>query len=159
MQQSLGARCLYLVDYAVMRGLHCRPGRVMVAPLALFFYTDKRQLQPLAIHLDPVNSNRRSVSLVFHNLDKLACACIHPTMCASLSIELVALYLVRYERRSSIVVRYRFLGEGVTDSENFLTRILCCWVLNSPLRNFFRRPFKLHALNTFFKSNQGKLVM
>ncbi|BHF71584.1 Arachidonate 5-lipoxygenase [Sparganum proliferum] len=46
-----------------MRGLHCRPGRVIAAPLALFFYTEKRQLQPLAIHMDADSSDRRLLFL------------------------------------------------------------------------------------------------
>nr|CDS23211.1 arachidonate 5 lipoxygenase [Echinococcus granulosus] len=57
LQQTLMARRLFYVDYSIMRGLHCRQGRMMAAPLCLFFYTEKRQLQPLAIHLDPLSGN------------------------------------------------------------------------------------------------------
>ncbi|VDM33300.1 unnamed protein product [Hydatigera taeniaeformis] len=57
LQQTLVARRIFYVDYSIMRGLHCRQGRMMSAPLGLFFYTEKRQLQPLAIHLDPLSGN------------------------------------------------------------------------------------------------------
>lgn len=62
LQQTLVARRLFYVDYAIMRGLHCRQGRMITAPLALFFYTEKRQLLPLAIHLDPESGDDRTVS-------------------------------------------------------------------------------------------------
>ncbi|KAL7060840.1 hypothetical protein AAHC03_09266 [Spirometra sp. Aus1] len=63
LQQTIAAKRLYIVDFAIMRGLHCRPGRVIAAPLALFFYTEKRQLQPLAIHMDADSSDRRQLFL------------------------------------------------------------------------------------------------
>ncbi|VUZ39279.1 unnamed protein product [Hymenolepis diminuta] len=61
LQQTLVARRLFYVDYAIMRGLHCRQGRMITAPLALFFYTEKRQLLPLAIHLDPESGDDRTL--------------------------------------------------------------------------------------------------
>uniref|UniRef100_A0A5K3FNG8 Arachidonate 5-lipoxygenase n=1 Tax=Mesocestoides corti TaxID=53468 RepID=A0A5K3FNG8_MESCO len=67
-QQTLVAKRLYVVDYSIMRGLHCRQGRLMSAPLALFFYTEKRQLQPLAIHLDPSSMDER---LLFRCTDRI----------------------------------------------------------------------------------------
>lgn len=64
LQQTLLARRLFYVDYSIMRGLSCRQGRIMAAPLGLFFYTEKRQLRPLAIHLDPSTGDDRLVSHV-----------------------------------------------------------------------------------------------
>lgn len=56
LRQMLAANRLYMTDYEIMEGLNCKRGRVLYAPIVLYFYTEKRQLKPIAIQLDR-NSN------------------------------------------------------------------------------------------------------
>ncbi|KAL3313784.1 hypothetical protein Ciccas_007614 [Cichlidogyrus casuarinus] len=46
------ARRLYMVDFRIMKGLSCADNRFMCAPIALFVYTEKRQLIPLAMKMN-----------------------------------------------------------------------------------------------------------
>ena len=50
------ARRLYMVDYKIMDGLSCKTDRIMPAPMALFFFTEEKQLKPLAIQLTQSSS-------------------------------------------------------------------------------------------------------
>ncbi|CAH8452050.1 unnamed protein product [Schistosoma intercalatum] len=56
LRQMVSANRLYLLDFHIMQGLSCKRGRELCAPLAIFFYTEKRQLKPIAIQLNR-NSN------------------------------------------------------------------------------------------------------
>ncbi|KER21676.1 hypothetical protein T265_15039 [Opisthorchis viverrini] len=52
LRQLVSANRLYLLDYRIMRGLTCKRGRSLCAPLALLLHTEKRQLKPIAIQLN-----------------------------------------------------------------------------------------------------------
>ncbi|XP_071838412.1 polyunsaturated fatty acid 5-lipoxygenase-like [Apostichopus japonicus] len=57
--QAIQANRLYYVDYKVMKDLPCAEGRIIAAPLALFFVNGAKKLLPVAIQLfqDPSESN------------------------------------------------------------------------------------------------------
>lgn len=50
--QIIGANRLFIADFRIMGGIECKKNRTMCAPLALFFFTEKHQLKPLAIQLN-----------------------------------------------------------------------------------------------------------
>ncbi|PAA89542.1 hypothetical protein BOX15_Mlig001506g7, partial [Macrostomum lignano] len=52
LQHILDARRLFIVDYAIMEGVECKNGRQFCSPMALFFWTERLQLVPLAIQLN-----------------------------------------------------------------------------------------------------------
>ncbi|KAF7259007.1 hypothetical protein EG68_03797 [Paragonimus skrjabini miyazakii] len=52
LRQLKSANRLYLLDYSIMRGLACKRGRTLCAPLVLLLHTEKRQLKPIAIQLN-----------------------------------------------------------------------------------------------------------
>ncbi|CAH8834475.1 unnamed protein product [Trichobilharzia szidati] len=63
LRQMVSANRLYILDFHIMEGLSCKRGRELCAPLAIFFYTEKRQLKPIAIQLDR-NSNDTSAIIL-----------------------------------------------------------------------------------------------
>ncbi|PAA67451.1 hypothetical protein BOX15_Mlig014613g1 [Macrostomum lignano] len=52
LQHILDARRLFIVDYSIMEGVECKNGRQFCSPIALFFWTERLQLVPLAIQLN-----------------------------------------------------------------------------------------------------------
>ncbi|CAH8472208.1 unnamed protein product [Heterobilharzia americana] len=63
LRQMVAANRLYMLDYHILEGLSCKRGRELCAPLAVFFYTEKRQLKPIAIQVDRNSNDTSSIIL------------------------------------------------------------------------------------------------
>ncbi|KAJ8048940.1 Arachidonate 12-lipoxygenase, 12R-type [Holothuria leucospilota] len=59
LKDALESKRLYYIDYEILKGIKCAPGRQVCAPLALFFVNSKGQLKPVAIQLfqEPSETN------------------------------------------------------------------------------------------------------
>lgn len=85
---------LYLSDYAILEGIPCTPGRFQVAPMALLYVDQHRQLLPLAIQL---GQSPATAPVIFTPKDptwlwRLAKAFVQ---CADGTVHEVAAHLVR----------------------------------------------------------------
>ncbi|KAK4472581.1 hypothetical protein MN116_003820 [Schistosoma mekongi] len=63
LRQMVSANRLYILDFHIMQGLSCKRGRELCAPLAIFFYTERRQLKPLAIQLNRNSTDTNAIIL------------------------------------------------------------------------------------------------